>query len=47
MMKVGFIGLGTMGGHAARNIRRRGFPLVVHDIREEAARPLIDEAGAA
>lgn len=46
MMKVGFIGLGTMGAPAARNIRRKGFPLVVHDIRAEAARPLIDEAGA-
>ena len=44
-MRVGFIGLGTMGGPAARNIMRKGFPLVVHDIREEAARPLI-EAGA-
>ena len=41
-MRIGFIGLGTMGTHAARNILRRDFPLVVHDIREEAARPLID-----
>ena len=41
-MRVGFIGLGTMGAHAARNILRKGFPLVVHDIRDEAARPLID-----
>ena len=45
MMRVGFVGLGTMGAPAARNIMRRGFPLVVHDIREDAARPLI-EAGA-
>ena len=44
-MRVGFIGLGTMGAPAARNIMRRGFPLVVHDIRADAARPLI-EAGA-
>ena len=41
-MRVGFIGLGTMDAHAARNILRKGFPLVVHDIRDEAARPLID-----
>ena len=41
-MRVGFIGLGTMGAPAARNILRRGFPLVVHDIREEAAGPLIE-----
>lgn len=44
-MRVGFIGLGTMGGPAARNIMRKGFPLVVHDIRADVARSLI-EAGA-
>ena len=36
-MKVGFIGLGTMGGNAARNIIRAGFPTVVHDLRRAAA----------
>lgn len=41
-MKVGFIGLGTMGGPAARNIQRRGFPLVVHDIRSEAGKPFVE-----
>ena len=45
-MRVGFIGLGTMGGNAARNIMRHDFDLVVHDIRKDAARPLI-ELGAA
>ncbi len=40
-MRVGFIGLGTMGGNAARNLLRAGFPLVVHDIRPEAGRDLI------
>ena len=45
-MRVGFIGLGTMGGNAARNILDRGFPLVVHDIRREAARPLVESGGA-
>ena len=44
-MKVGFIGLGTMGGNAARNIRRAGHDLWVHDLRREAARPL-EETGA-
>ncbi|MCA8933971.1 MAG: NAD(P)-dependent oxidoreductase [Rhodospirillaceae bacterium] len=39
-MKVGFIGLGTMGGNAARNIRRAGFELAVHDLRREAGHPL-------
>lgn len=36
-MKVGFIGLGTMGGNAAKNILRAGFKTVVHDLRPEAA----------
>jgi 3-hydroxyisobutyrate dehydrogenase len=35
-MIVGFIGLGTMGSNAARNVRRAGFQMVVHDIRPEA-----------
>ena len=41
-MRVGVIGLGTMGGNAARNIMRHGFDLVVHDIRREAAEPLME-----
>ena len=44
-MRVGFIGLGTMGRNAALNIRRSGFDMVVHDIRPEAGFSLI-EAGA-
>lgn len=39
-MKVGFIGLGTMGGNAAMNIMRAGFDLCVYDLRREAAAPL-------
>jgi len=35
-MKVGFIGLGTMGGGMALNLRKAGYDLVVHDIRREA-----------
>ena len=35
-MKVGFIGLGTMGGGIALNIRKAGHEVVVHDVREEA-----------
>jgi len=35
-MIVGFIGLGTMGSNAARNVRRAGFEMIVHDIRSEA-----------
>jgi 3-hydroxyisobutyrate dehydrogenase len=44
-MKVGFIGLGTMGGSMALNVIRGGHELVVHDVRREAATPHL-EAGA-
>jgi 3-hydroxyisobutyrate dehydrogenase-like beta-hydroxyacid dehydrogenase len=40
-MRVGFIGLGTMGRNAALNVRRAGFDMVVYDIRKEAGDPLI------
>ncbi len=42
---VGFIGLGNMGSGMTANLQRAGFPLVVHDIREESAAALI-EGGA-
>ena len=44
-MKVGFIGLGTMGGSMAYNCLQGGNEMVVHDIRREAA-TLHLEAGA-
>jgi 3-hydroxyisobutyrate dehydrogenase len=45
-MKVGFIGLGTMGGHMAFNCRTKGkFEMVVHDLRREASLRHVD-AGA-
>ena len=44
-MKVGFIGLGTMGGSMAYNALQGGNEMVVHDIRREAATPHL-EAGA-
>ena len=44
-MKVGFIGLGTMGGSMAYNILQGGNELVVHDIRRESATRHL-EAGA-
>ncbi len=40
-MRVGFIGLGNMGLPMAQNVLESGFELVVHDLREEAAVPLI------
>src|SRR5258705_4093502 len=36
-MKIGFIGLGTMGGSMAANLQKAGHELVVHDIRRAAA----------
>jgi len=45
-MKVGFIGLGTMGGSMALNCRTKGkFEMIVHDLRREASLPHV-EAGA-
>ncbi len=35
-MKVGFIGLGTMGASMASNLQRGGYDLVVNDIRPDA-----------
>ena len=44
-MKVGFIGLGTMGGSMALNVRKGGHDLTVYDVRREMAKPHL-EAGA-
>ena len=44
-MKIGFIGLGNMGGGMAANVLRAGYDLTVHDLRREAATPLL-EGGA-
>ena len=44
-MKIGFIGLGTMGGAMALNLRKADFDLVVHDVRPDAAGPQL-AAGA-
>ncbi len=35
-MKVGFVGLGMMGGPIARNLVKAGHALVVHDVKAEA-----------
>ena len=42
-MKVGFVGLGTMGGGMALNVRKGGFEMVVHDLREESASRHIEQ----
>ena len=44
-MRLGFVGLGNLGGQLAGSLLRAGFPLSVHDLDEAAARPLV-EAGA-
>ena len=44
-MKVGFIGLGTMGASMALNVRKGGYELTVYDLRRDAAKPHL-EAGA-
>jgi 3-hydroxyisobutyrate dehydrogenase len=36
-MKIGFIGLGTMGAHMAANLQKGGYALVVHDVNRAAA----------
>ena len=44
-MRLGFVGLGNMGGPMAANLVAAGHHLVVHDLDRERATPLVD-AGA-
>lgn len=44
-MKIGFIGLGIMGGRMARNLLKNGFNLVVYNRTKDKSLPLL-EAGA-
>ena len=44
-MRVGFVGLGTMGSSMALNVRAAGYDIVVNDIRREAGAPHLN-AGA-
>ncbi len=41
-MRIGFIGLGNMGGPMALNLIEAGHALVVHDVRREAAAPHLE-----
>ena len=45
-MRVGFIGVGYMGRHMARNVAKGGHRLTLFDIRREAAEELIAEGAA-
>lgn len=42
-MKLGFIGLGLMGGSMAANLQKAGHELVLHDLRRAAAEPLLEK----
>lgn len=41
-MKVGFIGLGNVGGKLAGSLQRNGFELVVRDLDRHAAQPFLE-----
>jgi 3-hydroxyisobutyrate dehydrogenase len=45
MAKIGFIGLGNMGAHMARNLIKAGHDLKVYDLNEETAR-YVAQSGA-
>ena len=45
-MRVGFIGIGYMGRHMARNIARGGHELTVFDIHKEAADDVVAEGAS-
>ncbi len=45
-MRVGFIGLGTMGSRMAGNILAAGHQLVVHDINPSAGEPLLERGAS-
>ena len=42
-MKIGFIGVGTMGRHMAANLMKSGFSLVINDVRKDAAASHLDK----
>jgi 3-hydroxyisobutyrate dehydrogenase-like beta-hydroxyacid dehydrogenase len=41
-MKIGYIGLGNMGGGMAASILRAKYTMTVNDVRKEAAKPFLD-----
>ena len=41
-VRVGFIGLGNMGGGMSANILKAGFPLTVHDLNRDTATQLLE-----
>ncbi|MBC7810285.1 MAG: NAD(P)-binding domain-containing protein, partial [Burkholderiales bacterium] len=47
MAKVGYIGLGIMGGSIARNLMKAGHELVVHNRSQEKVQALVAEGAKA
>ena len=45
-MRIGFIGLGNVGGKLAGNLQRNGFALTVRDLDRAAAQPFLDGGAA-
>ncbi len=45
-MRIGFIGLGNVGGKLAGSLQRNGFDLTVRDLDRAAARPFLDQGAA-
>jgi 3-hydroxyisobutyrate dehydrogenase len=45
-MKVGFVGVGTMGRHMAANLMKSGFSLVINDVRKDAAASHVKDGAA-
>jgi len=45
-MKIGFIGLGNVGGKLAGSLLRNGFDLTVRDLDRGAAQPFLDKGAA-
>lgn len=46
-MRIGFVGLGRMGRHMARNLHRAGFDLVLWNRSRDKAQTLSDDLGCA
>jgi 3-hydroxyisobutyrate dehydrogenase-like beta-hydroxyacid dehydrogenase len=42
-MKIGFIGVGTMGRHMAANLMKSGHALVINDVKKDAAKSHLDK----
>ena len=45
-MKIGFIGLGTVGGKLAGSLQRNGYQLTVRDLDKSAAEPFLQHGAA-